>query len=153
MGVRNDDHRLRAGTYTSASITPTYAIINWAVQSDQVIDNQTAIPWAGPFQSIPPEYARIAIAADLSARQDGYLHGVLGLFRFWTFGMMSYLISQIFPAGIYSAAVSMMLYDATETAVYLNATMHRPVIGQDFEPEIGGWKNIKLRYEAGSITS
>lgn len=151
--TRHDDHRLRAGTFTSAGITSTYAILNWTAQADQLQDNQTVIPWAGPFQCLPPEYARVAGAADLTQRPDGFLHGVLGPFSYWTFGMMNYLITTVFPASVYYAAVSMMLYDITDTAIYVNATMARPVIGQDFEPEIGGWKNIKLRYEMGSLTS
>lgn len=153
MSVRNDDHRLRAGTYTSTGITSTYCIRDFPVQSDQTVDNQTAYPWAGPFQCLPPERARVVMTADGGQARDGFWRGILGPFSFWTFGMMSYVLSQIFPAGIDQALVSMMLYDATETAVYLNATLHRPIVGQDFEPEIGGWKNIRLRYEAGSITS
>lgn len=150
---RNDGHRFRAGTFTSASVGSAFAFVNFPVQSDQTIDNQTFAPWAGPYQSLPPEYARIWQAADGTQHFDGPFHGVIGPFTYWTFGMMSYFISTNFAAGVYTAAATIMVYDITDTAVFLNVTAHRPVIGQDFEPQYGGWGNVKLRYEIGTVTA
>ena len=152
LQVRNDDYRIRPGTFTSGSITATYSITAWTVQSDQMQDNQVIVPWLAPFQAIPPEFARIAQNADGSVREDGFLHGVLP-FPYWTFGQMNYLISTYFSGGVYSALVSMLVYDRNDAAMYLNATLFLPVVGQDMDPEIGGYKNIKLRYGIGVVTA
>ena len=150
--VRNDDYRIRLGTFTSSGITSAYSITNWTVQADQQQDNQTVLPWLAPFQPIPPEYARIAQNADGTMRPDGFLHGVLP-FVYWTFGQMNYLITTYFSGGVYSSLVSMLVYDRNDAAMYLNATLHLPVVGQDMDAEVGGYKNIKLRYDFGVITS
>lgn len=151
--ARNDGQRLRLGTFTSSGITSAYTIRDFANVADQLQDNQPIVPWAGPYQCEPPEYARIWIAADGTQRQDGFLHGVLGPFSLWTFGMTNFMLATYWPGGVYSSLVSMMLFDATDTAIFLNATAYRPVIGQDFEPVYSGWQNVKIRYDIGAITA
>jgi hypothetical protein len=146
---RSRDVRWRYGTYTSSSITSTYSWVNYTVQSDQTIDNQTAVEWIPPYQMLPPEYARINALGD----PDGWLVGVFGPIELMTFGQMSYVLSTNFPGGIYKAAGSLMVYDKSGTAVYLNATMHRPIIGQDMEPRPAGWGQVKFRYDFGVVVS
>ena len=67
--------------------------------------------------------------------------------------MMSYFISTNFAGGVYSALATIMVYDITDTAVFLNVTAYRPVIGQDFEPGYSGWANVKIRYDIGTVTA
>lgn len=150
--VRAEGHRLRAGTYTSSSVTTTYAITAWTVQSDQQLNGQTVSPWIPPYQAPPPEYARVITTGDLNQGADGYLKWTW-TFSYWTFGQMSYFLSTYLSGSVYSAAVTAMTYDATDTAVFINATLNRPVINQDMEPEIAGWKNVKLRFDSGVVTS
>ncbi len=151
--ARNTGHRLRLGTFTSTGITTAYAITAFPVQADQLIDNQPAVEWAAPYQSLPPEYVRVAGYMDGLQLQDGFLHGVLGPFRYWTFGMVGYVLTNIFPSNAYSSLVSMMLYDASDNAVFLNCTLYRPVIGRDYKPAYGGWEDINLKFEIGTLTS
>lgn len=150
---RNDDHRLRLGTYTGTDITSTYAIKSWANQTDQIVDNQVDVPWAGPVKCLPPQRARITIAADGTASEDGWLKGILGPFSYWTMDMNGYFLTTIFPAGVRFSLVSMMLFDEKDDAVYVNATMYRPVAGQDYKAVYGGWESINLRYDVGEFTS
>lgn len=150
---RNDGQRLRFGTYTSTDITSGYAIKSWANQTDQIVDNQVDVPWAGPVKCLPPQRARIVIAADGTASEDGWLKGVLGKFSYWTFDMTGYVMTTIFPSGARSSLVSMMLFDEDDDAVYVNATMYRPIAGQDYRPVYGGWEDINLRYDFGEFTS
>ena len=150
---RNDGHRFRVGTFTSASVGSAFAFLNFAVQADQSQDNQAIVPWAGPYQSLPPEYSRVWIAADGTQQKDGYYKGVIGPFSLWTFGMMSYFISTNFAGGVYSAAATIMVYDITDTAVFLNCTAYRPVVGQDMDAYYSGWQNVKIRYDFGVVTA
>jgi hypothetical protein len=102
---------------------------------------------------IPSEYAVIAVNADDSASAHGFITGTLE-FSFWTFGMISYILTTFFASNVYSAPVSLMLYDITDTAFYLNAVAYRPVRNdqfQDFEPYPTGWANVKLRFSDGVI--
>lgn len=149
--ARGDAPRLRSGTQAVGSITSTYAVTNWTVQSDQQVNNQIVVPWVAPYQMLPPEYSRIIIAADGTQTGDGYVRGVFGPFVYWTFGMMDYFLDTYLSTTAYSAAGSLMVYDITDTAIYLNATIYRPIIGQDMEPVFGGWQNVKIRYDFGTV--
>lgn len=149
--ARGDAPRLRAGTVVVASITSTYAITNWTVQNDQKQGAVTIVEWLAPYQALPPEYDRIALALDGTARPDGFMHGIFGPFSYWTFGMMDYFLDTYLSTTAYSALVSMMVYDITDTAIYLNSTIYRPIPGQDMEPAVGGWKNIRVRWGIGTV--
>lgn len=151
--ARNDAPRLRAGTVASASITSTYAITNWTVQSDQQQGSVTVVEWLGPYQMIPAIPARIAIAMDGTARADGFYRGTLGPFSYWTMGMVGYYHSTYLGTGVYSAAGSLMVFDETDAALYLNATIYRLIPGQDMEPYAGGWKNVRIRYDFGAVAA
>lgn len=153
--ARNTGRRIRAGTFTSSGITSTYAVENFTVQTDQRQNGVIVVPWLDPYQPDPPEYARIATALDGTARPDGYQKGVL-IFDMWTFGMYDYAQTTLWPGGVYSALVSMMLFTAKDVAVFLNATAYLPVITQnqrDMEPIAGGWENVKVRYDFATVTS
>lgn len=151
--ARLEAHRLRSGTYTSSSITSTYAITAWTVANDQKSDSQVVVPWLPPYQMLPLEYARVTQNLDGSSSADGFLQGIFGPFPYWTHGMLSYFLSTYLAAGVRSAAASAMFYDVTDTAQYLNLTIHRPVAGQDMEPVFGGWANVRIRCDFGTVVS
>jgi hypothetical protein len=154
--ARQTGHRLRLGTFTSSGITSTYAIENWALQSDQSQDNQINVPWVAPYQAKPPDFARKTNSADLSTRYDGPLTWEWD-FSYWTFGMTAYLISTFFGGSIYtsagSVAVSGLTYDVSDTAIYFNASLERPSIKDALTPEYAGFKTVKLTFTAGVLVS
>jgi hypothetical protein len=154
--ARNDDPRLRSGIYGSSGITSAYAVSAWTVASDQKQNGVIVAPWIGPYQMIPPRRARVTIAADGTAREDGFYSGIFGPFDYWTFGQMSYFTSTYLSGGVLSALVSMMVWDENDSALYLNATIYRPIINsqfRDMEPAPGGWQNIGIRYGFGEIAA
>lgn len=149
---RQTGHQIRAGTFTSAGMGSTYAISGFPNQSDQIVDNQIQVPWVAPSEIAVPEYARAVIYADGSQRADGFL-GWTWQFSYWTFGMFSYWLTTFWPSGVYSAAVTVMVYDATDTAIYVNAQAYRPVIGQSLDWAVAGYTNIKVKFGFGKVTS
>lgn len=139
------------GTFGSSGITAANAWTSYPTQTDMLQDNQVLIPWIPPAQMLPPTYSRVALNLDGSARHDGFLGGSFGPIKYITFGQIAYVLSTIFPSNADSSPVSMMVFDATDTAIFLNATMYRPITGQDYTPVFGGWQDLMLRYSLATI--
>lgn len=149
---RNTAHQIRAGTFNSSGMGSTYQITNFTVQSDQIVDNAPLVAWQAPLQIVVPEYADVPQYADGSRRPRGYLKWTWS-FSYWTFGMLGYWLTTFWPAGVYSAPVTVLVYDATDSAIYVNAMVYRPVIGKALEWSVGGYANVKVDFDFGKLTS
>lgn len=142
-------HRIRAGTQTVANITSTYEVTALPVQAD--MDTLPLVEWLPPTaQSTPPTRARIETAADGTRLADGF-YQFEWRFSYFTFNMLSHWLTTFLPSGVESAAVSVMTYDNTNTAVYLNCTLERPALPGDAQPAPGGWADIVFRFTGGTI--
>lgn len=151
--ARLTGHRLRSGTYTSGNITSAYAVTAWTVQTDQkTAAGDTVIPWVAPVQPLPPARQRYIEPLDQTQQSEGFLVWEW-VFSYWTFNMYSYFLTTYLATSNEYGLVSALAYDPTDTAIYLNATVRKPRIGEDMEPAPGGWRNIKLRFSRGSITA
>lgn len=146
--ARKEGQRVRAGTYTSSGITASYAISAYAAQSDQGI-----VLWRLDGKlTTPPQRARRSILGNGAIREDGFWRCQLG-FSYLTFGMVSYLQSAWFASAA-SAAVSVMVYNPSDTAVYLNGILYQPVWGQtDSAYAPGGYRDVVFRFEQGVTTA
>ena len=136
---RSSGQRIRAGTWTAADLTDTYAVINLPVQSDQ----DSSCPWilAGALSGTPTP-ARITQNADLSVSPDGFYSSRFG-FRYLTFGMYEYFNGTFIPGGAWSAPVTVMDYDDYNQPFFMTATIIRPKAPSDKAQYItGGWGNV-----------
>ena len=149
---RNTGHRIRAGTYAAAGVTSGYAIESFPVQTDQIVDNATMVPWLAPMKITVPEYGQVYTMVDGSRRPGGFL-AFTWEFGYLTFGMVSYWISTVWPSGVYSAAVTVMTYDATDTAVFVQCQAYRPKIPDDVEWFYAGYQNFKIKFDFGVVTT
>ena len=141
-------HRIRAGTHTVVNITSTYEVTALPVQGDM---DTYPIEWLPPDDSsTPPVRARIETAADGTRLSDGF-YEFQWRFSYMTFGMLTHWLNTFLPSGAESAAVSVMTYDNTNTAVYLNCTLIRPTLPGDAAPAPGGWRDITFRFTGGTI--
>lgn len=110
-------HRIASGTIAKASLTTTYLLSALTKQSDQ-----TVIEWV--VNSTPPVKQRVRRAISGKDSRDGF-YRFTWTFSIMSYGMYSYFISQ-FLSGVESAAVTVLTYDATNTAKYYQCTLHRP---------------------------
>lgn len=145
--ARSVGHRIRSGTHTVANLTSTYEVSALPVQSDQ-----SPILWqvAGEGSTVPTP-ARVVTQADLSRAADGF-YSFQWRFSFMTFGMVSYWLTTYLASGVRSADVTVMTYDATNTAVYLQCLINRPEFPSS-EAQISptGWSNVIWRFTRGVI--
>lgn len=148
--ARGEGHRWIAGTVTSSTLTSTYAIANWPNQTDQLANNVVYVAWTPPVGIVAPEYSRIARMADGSQRGDGFLKFTWE-FSYLTFGMYAYILSNIF-ASKYSAKCTVMTYDPSNSAVFINATAYRPDI-RNLSGIYGGYQDVKFDFDYGVLTS
>lgn len=146
--ARKTAHRIRSGTQTVGNVTDSYAVTSLAVQSDQ----NDATPWelSGDGTTVPTP-ARISTNADLSQSDDGF-YAFKWKFSYMTFGMVSHWLSQFGLTTARTALVTVMTYDATDTAVYLTCTIIKPTFPSDkAQYAIGGYMNVVWEFVGGEI--
>jgi hypothetical protein len=145
--ARATGQRIAAGTITAASLTSTYAITNLPVQTDQ----DFSCPWVVDSSLCStPTPARITTNADLSRSADGFYAWRLG-FSYMTFDMFGYWTSTLLPGNAWSAPITVMDYDETDTAVFFNATIWRPNTPSDKAQYItGGWGRVVFDITKGT---
>jgi hypothetical protein len=151
--TRQTGHRLYYTWVSKTLVTSTYAITSWTPQGDQYVNSNIMVPWLAPKEITVPEKSRITTMADGSIRADGY-YKFTWTFDYWTFGMMTYFLNTFnLGSPIYSVPVTVMTYDPTDTAVFLQCYVARPVIigGQDVEWHWAGYKNVKLNFTVGTV--
>lgn len=145
---RKIGQKIITGTVASSSLTDTYLVTAFPVQSDQ----NDACPWIiDGSGTTTPTAARISTNADLSRSDDGFYSWAWRMV-YMTFGMVNYWNTALLPAGAWSAPVTVLTYDENNLAVYLNATIWRPNFpGPDAQYAPGGWGNVIWRFNAGTI--
>ena len=133
--ARATGHRIRSGTHTSANITSGYAVTSLATQSDMT----SGVEWYAPMRdgTSIPRRARIVTAADGTQVADGF-YVFEWRFSYFTFGMLSHWFTSFLPSSAESALVSVMAYDDTDTAIYLNCTLLRSHFPGDGRAVTGG---------------
>lgn len=121
--ARLTGHRLRSGLHTAANVTTAYAVEDIALQADM----SHATPWTvDAAGTTPPKKARIVINADLSRSGDGFATWKWRM-SYMTHGAISYWLTTFLPGGVESADVTAMTYDETDTAVFYQALIWKPV--------------------------
>lgn len=146
---RNTGHKLAAGTLTVVAMGSEPEIKAWTKQSDQ----SAAIPWTSPETTFDaPRRPRFSVMADGSKRSDGF-YAWQWAFSFWTHDMLGYVLTTFFPNDEASVAVTVLAYDATDTAVYLTATLDNPVAsgGLIALRGAGGYSNVVLNFTMGTV--
>jgi hypothetical protein len=143
---RAEGWRIRAGTHAASDLTSTYNVVDFALQSDQ----SHATPWTiDSAGTTPPKHKRVVQNADESWSPDGTVEWAWRM-GYMTNGMLSYWLATLLPAGVYSATVTAMTYDATDNAVFYQALIKRPDFpGPDAQYAIGGWGNVIWRFAGG----
>lgn len=140
--MRKRDYRIRTGHHTSVA-GDTYLIRLFPRQTDQ----RWQVQWVEPELAEPPRPAELVEMQDGSILPNG---DILFSWRFsyLTFGMYKYWNTTFLPGGVYSAEVTVGLYDDyDELAVYQAAMQHR--FADDREKASGGYKNIIYRFVDG----
>lgn len=144
----NTDHKLVLGTLTVGDMAGEDSIKDWATQSDM----SAAVRWLSPDTTFDaPRRPRFSTMADGKKRSDGF-YAWQWVFSYWTRGMMSYVLSTFFASDEASVAVTVKTYDATDTAVYLTATLDNPVAaGGLVASRAGGYTNVVLNFTIGTV--
>lgn len=144
VNARQTGQRIRSGLQVVANVTSAYAVKSLAVQSDQ----DDSLPWilAGKLCTWPKP-ARVVQYMDQSQDADGYYLFQWG-FSYMTFGMYSFWRASFLPSGVWSAAVTVMTYDDTDTAVYLQCSINRPTT---LTNEVGGYRDVIFTFSQGVI--
>lgn len=162
--ARSTGHRLMPGTAANAAaVTSGYdiqAAAGWATTYGIATDQRSPIgstkpvliPWLAPIAAPDsvPLLSQYTTNLDGSMRGDGF-YVVSWTISYWTFGMYAVFLANFAASGELSMAVSLMTYNASNAAVYLTAKLDTPRPGVHMEPEVAGWKNIKLNFHDGTI--
>lgn len=143
---RKTGHRIKAGTTTVVLLTSTYAITAFPMQSDQPDDALWEL--AGDPKAIPTP-ARISSNADGSKSADGF-YTFEFRFSYMTFLMVKYWLDTFLAGGVQSAAVTVMAYDETDTAVFLTALLLKPNLSEATK-FTGGYTNVVWRFVLGVV--
>lgn len=145
---------LAAGTISKATLIGSSSnnIENFPFQSDQTTP---LLGWKEPARegTERPTLARIAQNADLSRRGDGFYKFKWG-FPYWTQGQMAYFLATFFTAANAYPSLSVPATAQTwfESAyVAFTVTLYRPVWGSAFDTEDGGYKNVVIEFDKGTI--
>lgn len=144
---------LAAGTISKATLIGSSSnnIENWTMQSDQPYPG---LGWREPMRELTkrPTIARIARNADLSARADGFYNFQWG-FAYWTTGQLAYFLNTFFAVNVYSTvsvpATVQTWFDSAYVAFTVN--MYRPVWNEDYKTADGGYHDVIVRFDKGTI--
>ena len=128
----NSDFRIRSGTFTSAGLTASYVISDFAIQSGQGLT-----PWA--LTQIEPPEAQVKRRAISSKVVPDGQQRFTWRFSLMTFGMYSYWRSQFLPSEAESGTVTVKTYDRYDVAIYFNATISELSRGQ---PNAKGYPDV-----------
>ncbi len=142
-------HRIRAGTYTAAEMTSTYAVKSWPVQSDQTRR------WVDP---VSPS-GRVS---EYDAVTDGGLTGnrkAIGKINFSdVFGFVTplqaqYIRATLFPTDGLNETVTVVHWDDTFGWQCVNCTAHwnDPARIADAFPGVKGQRNLRIDYTDGDV--
>lgn len=146
--ARLTGHRIRSGLQVVGSVTSSYAIENFAKQSDQFDVAAWTIAGEG---TTPPQPARVSNNADGSKSDDGFYSWVWRM-SYMSFGMMSYFLTQTGLTSARTADVTVMTYNELDVAVYLQCKITRPLMpGPDAQYAIAGYQNVLWRFSNGVI--
>jgi len=127
MIARKTGQRIRAGTLPVSSVTSAYEVEQIPFTADMDLQ---------PFWTIDATKSHVILPARLTINEDGtsdYDGPLLALWTFglMTFGMVSYWLSTYmsgvsFTGGSVSSSVTIMAYDETDTAIFIQCTMTAP---------------------------
>ena len=140
----NTGHKLAAGTLDVAGMGAVDPITSWAKVSDQFHD------WLAPADQSVPETAVYIETLEGGVREHGYRR-LDWQFSLWTPGQMEYLYDTFLASGVQTAPVTILTYDATEDAVYLNCILHRPTLAKGTLIRQDYLYDVILRFTGGVV--
>lgn len=144
--ARVDDQRIRSGIQAVVDVTTTYAIKNFALQSDQGVGFP---PWVGPdaAASTVPTPAEIRVSLSKKQLPNGdYLWS--WVFSHFTQQMYKYWLDTFFNTNEWWGYVTVMDYDWDETPIFLTGIIHRP---SQLNRVPGGYSNVPFAFTDGAI--
>jgi hypothetical protein len=145
--ARKTGWRIKSGINAVAAVTSSYAVEAIALQSDQ----DFSTPWTiNGLASDPPTLSRVDVYLDQSKQGDGGVK-LKWHMDYMTHGMFGYWLSTYLPGVTYvsklqSAPVTIMTYDQTDTAVFIQENLYLP---ETLTPAVGGWKDIDWIFDGG----
>lgn len=136
---------ISTGTLTTGT---TYNLEAFAVQSDQT----PMTPWMIPSRSSKrPKPARIVLNLDQSQSPDG-AWDFDWVFGYLTTNQFKYIEDNQFSSGAYwSAAATVQTLTDNGTYQAYQCTCLRPIPGENFQPEDGGFINVTYRFRGGVL--
>lgn len=139
-------------TITKAALqaNSAYNIENFPVQADQT---SPVLGWHEPQRkgTERPRPARIAQAADLTVRADGYYEFTWSLPPM-TPGAFTYLLTNQWPGGVWSANATVQTWDdAVNGYSAFNCIAIRPVPGSDFDILDTFYVDVKYKFVGGVL--
>jgi hypothetical protein len=144
---RKIGQRIREGLYDVSDMTDTYEVIQLEVQEDQDDSDWWVLDG---WRSTPPKPARRTKMADGSVKRDGF-YSFDWVITYMSFGMLAYWLDRFLPNGADAASVTVMTYDENDEAVFLQCIINRPELPGDGEPTMGGWMNVRWRFDTGVV--
>lgn len=141
-------------TKTNLIASSSNNIENWTKQADQ----GSRYPWTIPDRDLtirPALLSQVELMQDGSQFDFGYYEFQWG-FKFWTYGMFKYLMSNFTVGTRYlvtgrSALVTVQTLCSDGGYEAFNCTMLLPVEGEHFSKDNGGLVDLKLRFVSGVL--
>ena len=140
---RKTGHKIAAGALTVAQMANQPLIKDFPKQSDQ-----GAVDWIvdSAKSDLPTRVRQTA----LSGRQyeGGYWSCSL-VFPYLTFGMLSYLLTQLNLVTTVFSSATVQVYDETDALVTIQGVVIKPE-GGDLQPVFGGYRDVRFRITNGT---
>ena len=141
-------HKISAGHVTVSAMGSVGAIRDLARQTDM----QAYVNWLPPNakKSTVPAPGRVVTTLANTRAAEGF-YSWQWVFDYLTHDMYSYWRTTFLPSGVWSANVTVLTYDDTDTAVHLQAVMARPVVGDGLGILPGGYGDVTFTFTQGVI--
>jgi len=141
-------HKISAGHVTVSAMGSVVTIMNLTRQTDMAAYNRWLPPNAS--KSTIPAPAQVATSLANTRTAEGF-YTWSWVFDYMTHDMFGYWRTTFLPSGAWSANVTVLTYDDTDTAVYLQAVMARPVVGSGLTVSAGGYTDVTFNFTQGVI--
>lgn len=146
--LRQIGHKISAGHVTVGAMGSVATIRALARQTDM----PAYVNWLPPnaFKSTIPQPARLSpsIAGTLAA--EGF-YTWRWVFDYMTHDMYSYWRTTFLPSSVWSANATVLAYDDTDTAVYLQGIIWRPKEGEGLTVIQTGYQDVTFEFTNGVV--
>jgi hypothetical protein len=144
-------HKISAGHVSVATMGSVSTIMSLPLQTDMK-GHRLWIPPNEKKGGTPfPKVAHKSQSLAGTSANEGYYTWVW-VFDYFTHDMYGYWLTQFLPSSVPSASVTVLMYDKTNTAIYLQATIHEPDLDKNQLTRFdGGYRDVTFEFSNGVV--